>query len=383
MKVRYLTAALVLVCACQGPALAQTSVEERLQRMEQRIEQLEQRVATQERTIMEKDKRISELEAPEDGWFDTVEVSGAVEVEAAHEKSYAGESSNWLEAATVDVAVAARVNAWTAADVALTMDGDGKIEVDEAFVTLAPPDSALSAIAGRQGLPFGVYESGMVSDPLTMDLGDTAGDAIQLAFDAEGLSAAAFLFKGENDRGGDDRVENFGVSARYAIEHDGTSFALGLSWINDIGESGFLSDNDAVGQRGSGMVPGGAASLVADFAGMTVIAEYVTAMDEFTPGELSFGPAGKGARPSAWMMEAAYGFELGGRPTTVALGYQGTEEAAGLGLPQTRFLVGFSVELAEALSLGLEWSRDRDYGGSADGSGKTKNKATALLAAEF
>ncbi len=380
MKARYLTAALVLVCACQGPALAQTSVEERLQRMEQRIEQLEQRVAAQERTIMEKDKRISELEAPGDGWFDKVEVSGAVEVEAAHEKSYEGESSNGLDAATVDVAVAARVNAWTAADVALTMDDDGKIEVDEAFVTLAPPDSALSLIAGRQGLPFGVYESGMVSDPLTMDLGDTADDAIQLAFGADGLSAAAFLFKGENDRGGDNRIENFGVSASYALERDGTSFVLGLSWINDIGESGVLSE---IEERGSGMVAGGAASLVAEFAGMTVIAEYVTAMDEFTPGELSFGPTGKGAKPSAWMMEAAYGFELGGRPTTVALGYQGTEEAASLDLPRNRFMVGLSVELAEALSLGVEWSRDRDYGGSAGGSGETANKATALLAAEF
>ena len=55
----------------------------------------------------------------------------------------------------------------------------------------------------------------------------------------------------------------------------------------------------------------------------------------------------------------------------------------GLGLPKTRFLVGLSVELAEALSLGLEWARDNDYGTADGGTGKTASKATALLAADF
>ncbi|MDE0058452.1 MAG: LbtU family siderophore porin [Defluviicoccus sp.] len=388
MKLRYLAAALVLAGALHGPALAQTSVEDRLEAMERRIAELEKRLSKQDEVIVEKDREIARLSeqgaASEDAWFDKVEVSGAVEVEAAREKNYEGESSNGLHAATVDVAVAARVNAWTAADVALTMDDVGKIEVDEAILTLAPPDRAVALIAGRQVVPFGVYESNMVSDPLTLGLGETADDAIQLALNADLVSAAAFLFKGEIKRGAeggeDGRIENFGVSAGYAMERDGMSLALGLSWINDLGESGAFDDVEA---RGRDEIAGGAASVVANFSGMQVIAEYVTAMDNFAVSELRFKDESKGARPSAWLMEAAYGFELGDKPTTAALGYQGTDEAVGLGLPKTRFLVGLSVELAESLSLSFEWARDNDYGTADGGTGKTANKATALLAAEF
>ena len=44
-----------------GPAWAQGSIEERLQKTEQRIRYLEERLAAQDRTIVEKDKQISKL----------------------------------------------------------------------------------------------------------------------------------------------------------------------------------------------------------------------------------------------------------------------------------------------------------------------------------
>ena len=58
-------------------------------------------------------------------------------------------------------------------------------------------------------------------------------------------------------------------------------------------------------------------------------------------------------------------------------------EAQGLDLSESRFLVGFSVELANGLGLGLEYGRDNDYGVGAGGTGKAANVATAQLAAEF
>lgn len=413
--------AVLLFGAWHGPALAQGSIEERLQRMEQRIRHLEERVAAQDRTIVEKDKQISKLRGLEEGWFNRVGVSGVVEIEAAQEKGYDGESVNGLDVATVDLVVAAEVNDWMGAETVLTYDGDGdKMTVDTATLTLAPPDTPVALIAGRHGfggstpVPFGVYETGMVSDPLTKDLGGASDDAVQLALDLDGVSASAFVFKGENDRGENDRIENFGFSAGYALERDEVSFALGLSWIDDIGESGgfrdatgeFMSaseykaavaeiredtgiaDRDKPaeiaaleGFRGASKVAGGGASLVAGFGGMTVIAEYVTAMSEFKPYEVAFRD--KGAKPSAWMVEAGYGFELAGKPSSVAVGYQGTGQALALGLPESRFLVGFSVELLEAFSLNLEYARHRDYGRGDGGTGKSGNTATALLAAEF
>ena len=210
MRTSALAAMVLMFGVWHGTALGQTSIE----RIEQRVRYLEDRVAAQDRTIVEKDKQISRLESLGDGWFTNVELGGAVEVELVSEKDFEGVSSNGLDAATVDVGVAAQVNDWVAADIALTMDDDGKIEVDEAIMTITPPDSPVSVITGRQGVPFGVYKTSLVSDPLTMDLGDTADDALQLALEHGNMTGAAFLFKGDNDRGGDDQIQNFGVLGR-------------------------------------------------------------------------------------------------------------------------------------------------------------------------
>lgn len=382
MRASVLAVGLLLVGVWHGPAWAQGSIEERLQRMEQRIRYLEERVAAQDRTIVEKDKQISRLKGLEDGWFNNVSVSGAVEIEAAAGEDYDGTNSNGLETATVDVAFAAEVNDWVSADVALTMGDESVIEVDEAILTLAPPDTPLSLAFGRQGLPFGVYESNLLSDALAKEIGDTGEDAAVLGVELGGVSASGFLFKGGLDRKADDTAEvrNLGFAIGYAMESDEVSIGLNLSWINDIGESDTIEEAiaDSVGDD---MVPGGAASVMATFGGMTVTAEYVTALDDFKDDELAF--KGSGARPSAWGVEAAYGWEMYGRGATAAFAWHGSSEAQGLELPGSRFLVGFSVEFADGLGLSLEWATDRDYGTGDGGTGKTSSKATAQLAAEF
>jgi hypothetical protein len=53
----------------------------------------------------------------------------------------------------------------------------------------------------------------------------------------------------------------------------------------------------------------------------------------------------KGAEPKAWNAEVGYTFEIAGKETTLALGYQGTEEM--VALPETRVLAGFSVGIYE------------------------------------
>ena len=376
MRAGVLALAVSMAAAWYGPALAQGSIEERLQRMEQRIRYLEERVAAQDRTIVEKDKRISELKGLQEGWFNALEVSGAVEIEAAHVTPEEGDSTSGLEAATVDLAFAAELNDWVSAEAALTMD-EGAIVVDSATATLALPDSPISLTLGKQGLPFGVYESNLISDPLTKELGDTAEDAAVVAFDSGGVTASAFLFKGENDREDSGRIEDFGAAVGWAMEVDRVSVGFNLSWINDIGESDTLEGTET---KGADMVPGGAASAILSVGGATVIGEYVTALEDFSAAELAFN--GAAARPSAAGLEAAYGFEVAGTEVTVATAWQSTGEAAGL-LPESRFLVGTSIGIAEGLSLSLEWARERDYDTGDGGSGETTDTATAVLAAEF
>lgn len=379
MRAGLLALAILMVGAWHGPASAQAAIEERLG---QRSRHLAERVPAQDPTIVEKDRQVSRLTGLEDGWFDNVSVAGAVGIEAAFEEDFDGKTSNGFETATVDVAVEAEIDGWVGATAALAMSDGAGIEVDEAFVTLAPADTAVSIRFGRQRLPFGVYESELISDALAKELGDTGQDAAVLGVKLGGVGASGFLFNGDLDRKGGDTagVRNAGFALDYLIETGDVSIGVGVSYINDIGESD-LAEEAIAGTAGSGMVPGGATSVIGRFGGMTVIAEYVTALEDFGADELAH--EGDGARPAAWGVEASYGREMYGRDVSAAIAWHRSIEAQALGLPESRFLVGFSIGFADGVGLTLEYRRDNDYGTGAGGTGNAANAATMRLAAEF
>ncbi len=93
---------------------------------------------------------------------------------------------------------------------------------------------------------------------------------------------------------------------------------------------------------------------------------------------------GRGARPAAWSLEAGYGFELAGRGGELTVGYQGTSEASGLGLPSVRYLSVLTVDLWRDTLFGtFEWIHDREYGTASGRSGEFRNKYTLQLGLAF
>ena len=371
MRICALAMAVLVAGAWYGPAMAQGSLEDRMRQMEERVRYLEQRVAAQDRTIVEKDQQISKLKGLADGWFNSVEVGGLIEVEAFHESGDEVETATGMEVGKVELGAAAEIGDWASAEILLAMD-DGVV-VDTAVVTLAPEEMPLSLTVGRQVVPFGVYESTLVSTPLTKALGETAGDSVVAGFESGGVTFSGYLFDGENDRSGEARVENFGASVGYTLEREPYSLSFNVSVIDDIGETGEI--NGVLGDRDEDKVPGGGASLVASMGNFTLIAEYIAALDAFAPTELAF--ENRDAEPSAWILEGAFSSDIFGMPAIAAVGVQGTNEAEAVELPESRFLVGVSVDVADGVALGLEWRRDENY----DGSGV--QQATVLLAASF
>ncbi len=388
MKSRTLIVAGLAAFVWQAPALAQESVDDRLSGLERRIKYLEQRVATQDEMIVEKDRQIAELTGREDAWFDAVEIGGVIELEAAYashgadDAPYEGDPSTTAELATLELGIAARIHDWVGAEIVVKNDDEDDIAIDETFLTIAPPEGAWALQTGRYVVPFGVYETNMISDPVTLDLGETGQDAVMFAAESGGLYGSAFAFDGDLERGGDNTIDGFGVALGYAMEIErGGAIDANLSWINDLGES----DGFEIDPAGADNVPGWAASVVLGWGDVTLIGEYLTALDGFEGDGIEFGDAG--AEPSAWTAEIAYGFDLGGRDATAAVGYQGTSEAVGdadsLGLPERRALVGLSAEMAEGVALSAEWKRDEDYGEAEGGTGKSADTVTVQLAAEF
>ena len=387
MKLMSLTGAgmaSLAVLAWHAPAMADDLIEDRLAKMEQRIRYLEERVASQDQVIVEKERQISALSAGEgDAWYNRVEIGGAIELEAVHESPYEGDSTSDAAVGTAELVIAAAVNDSVSGEVVVKED-DG-IQLDAATVTFASPDDPFSVTGGLQGLPFGVYDTNLVSDPLTKELGEAGEVSLVLNVEADRFHWSVFAFDGDNRPDGHQRVEGFGAALGFAVEGQDTEFGADVSWINDIGDSDGLQDliADNLGEDVvyADHVSGMSVSAGGRFGQASVLLEYVAALDEFEAGEVGFED--RGAQPSAWMFEVAYDFTLLDRDATIALGYQTSDEAFALELPESRVLAGVSVGVAENVGLALEWARSDDYGIEVGGTGQTADTVTTVLSAEF
>ena len=394
------------------PALAQETIEERLANMEQRIQYLEERVSVQDEEIIKRDLQIAKLmehgvqTEHEDGWFNSVQVSGLVEVEAAYEDPYEGDSTSDAVLATMELGVTAQVTNWVGAEVVLLHEEDETdIEVDVATMTIGPQDGPWSFTAGQYFVPFGTFESNFISDPMTLELGETRESALQFGFESNGFHTALFAFNGDNNEDGEDRFESFGATLGYATEREDSAFAVNLSYISDIGDSdslqdaiadglaagpdGEIEDDDATNNDETAdndadydsHVSGWSTSAMLRIGSLSLLAEYLGASEDFEAHELEFD--GEGAEPTSFMVEAAYDFDVAGRPATVAVGYQETDEALALELPEERLMLGFSVEMMDGVALAVEGAFDDDYSEKDGGTGEDARIVTLQFATEF
>jgi len=313
--------------------------------------------------------------------FPRIDVEGLVEIEAYQARPYTGADESDVVLATGALGLDAILNQWLRAEVStLYEEDDTPLEIDTASVSLVDPGRAWSLRAGQFYLPFGLYETAMVSDPLTLELGETRETAISAQAGAGGFRAGLYAFNGDVD--GENRVDSWGGTLAWEGRLGTADLLLSGGYLNHLAESDGLGDVLASNGGDAGHeVAGWTATAVLDVHDLTLVGEYLAAIDDFATGELAF--RGAGARPAAWNVEASYGFGIHGRQARVALGYQGSDEALAAGLPKTRALVAFSVDVWRNTTLSLEYGRDRDYDVADGGSGETASTVTTQLAVAF
>ena len=354
-----------VLCVSTIPAQAAEATE-RLQQAEQRIRYLEQRVQAQ-------DEAIAEQGSVKGQWFDAIEVSGAVEVEASYVDAEMADSESDIAAATVELAIAGDLNDTTSAEIVLLYeDGDSELDVDVAQFSYTLPNSALTLTAGQLYVPFGTYETALVSDPLTLELGETRETVLSLGFDQGGWLSSFYIFNGDNSEGGDNSIDNWGANIGYVNE----VVALGLAYINDIGDSDALQEtleSNEVVEYTAGVSVNASVS----FGASTIIAEYTAASDAFAADVLG------GAKPSATNLELNHVLPIAGKEGVLAFAYQTTDESLALELPENRILLGLGVDINDHFSVAAELSRDEDYAVQDGGSGTTTNALVIQLAAGF
>lgn len=118
---------------------------------------------------------------------DKVTLSGAIEVEAGYSSDFADVDTSEISLATAELGIDAAINDWTTGHALFKWDDD-ELFVDEGFITLGGTDAVpVYLTAGLLYVPFGVYETNMISDPLTLEIGETQESAVQVGVDIKGF----------------------------------------------------------------------------------------------------------------------------------------------------------------------------------------------------
>jgi len=284
-----------------------------------------------------------------------------------------GESVSDVVLATFELGINAELNELVKGRALLLWEEDDTepIDLDEATITLGGSDRIpVYLTAGRMYVPFGVFSSHFISDPLVLELGETRESAILAGYGNSMVEVQAAVFNGDLHEG-NDGINNVVASAT-VTPVDGVRF--GGFWISDIGESDVLQElaegrfeeaDPAVHEE----VHGVGAFLHAEVWKLALDVEYITATKDFASG--LFGD--EALCPAAWNAELA--FHSGAR-WEIAAKAEGSDDFPEF--PETQCGVAGSVAITDSATLAVEFLH-----GEYEGETPDRNMATCQFALEF
>ncbi|BBO89751.1 LbtU family siderophore porin [Desulfosarcina ovata] len=293
-----------------------------------------------------------------DKWNERITLSGTIEVEAGYVSTdpEGGDSTDEsdISVATVELGVDAEIVKHVSGHILFLYEDGEDIVIDEATITLSGEDVIPAFLTvGEMYVPFGNFESHMISDPLTLEIAETREAAIQVGVESGGFYGSAFIFNGDVDEADedDDHIDNFGANAGYTMESDTFTIDAGISYINNlIDADGWEDIIDEEGLELNDYAAGLGAYAIVGIGPVTLIGEYITALDEIEwVGEAPQDEI------SAWNLEVGYTFAIGEKEAVVAAALQGTDEAENA-FPETRYMGSFSLGIFKATTLAFEYA---------------------------
>ena len=286
------------------------------------------------------------------------------------------EKDSDLAMTTVELGIAAEVNDWVSAEIALLYEDpifendDTSFDVDTAIITIANTEETPAFLmAGKMFVPFGALlehfpDDPLIDAPLTLCLGEINEKALLIGAELEGFTVSAYVFNGDVEEagGGDNVIESYGFDANYAFEDEtqDLDMLVGASYISNIADSdgieGMLDEDLVVEVDGYSLTiahdgeiknytPGAAVYFHVGYQDFFFDAEYMTATEEFGHGELLTGRTGNaGAKPEVWNIEVGYNYNWW-RNLEITLKVAGSDDCEGLGFPRERYGINFNQEI--------------------------------------
>lgn len=317
-----------------------------------------------------------------------VEFHATVELEHRTEDGFDepgdGSSTTSDGDASLDLELTYAPSDWLKGDMIISWDDETPLEIDEGFVTVGDTESfPLFLVAGKLTLPFGLFETSMISDSLTLEAGEIKTYAAVLGAEWQGLYVSAFIYDGSTIDGDDDGrdLKVFGAGAGYLYEQDDTVFMVGGGWTENIADADSFSEFlDEEHLHLTDRVPGFDVYSLLEYGSLTLSAEYVAALEHIEVFDEE--EAADLGRSEAWNAEISYGIEVHDVVLVTALSYGRSDSLGGL-LPEKRVGAGLAVLPLPYLKIACEYLREYDYPVSRGGTGDEANIVTFQIALEY
>lgn len=318
---------------------------------------------------------------------DYITIGGKLEALATESEAFAKSNTSDITLNKVEAYIDAQPSDWLFGHVQFIYEDTGSetISLDEAYARIGDTGKfPLYLQTGKWAVPFGSFDTAMVTDPITKSMAETKEKALLVGAEVSGFTIEGYVYNGDTQKTAEsNHIDQFGLSVAYAAEVRGAKLSVGAGYINNLADSEGLTS--AVGTTNSralaNYIPGYDVHAAIEMAGFAVSASYLSASKEFQSGELAF--AGRGAQPAAWATEIAYTTPIFEKDVTFALTAQGTSEALALSLAERRYGGAVTVALHPNAKVGVEYLRDTDYSIADGGTGASGHTANVKLTLEY
>ncbi|NNM58244.1 MAG: LbtU family siderophore porin [Legionellales bacterium] len=324
-----------------------------------------------------------------------LELSGEVEADTIARTTFNNGNQTDLYVGDAELDMEALMNRWITAFADFAYNntpndvGDrvgGTIYLDNGFFTVGNLNvTPWRLTVGQLYVPFGQFNSYLISDPINKTLFRTKGQPLLIGYGVpgeNGFSGALYTFKGISTQYGTTDLPNpyinqYGADANYQFNLGKVKTNLGVSYIANVADSfGFQFpgfDDLEFGNQITGegfststetehlqhQVPG--VDFRASFGAgpVTLIGEFDTVTRSFSPQDLSFN--GDGAAPMAYHLEGVYSFTINNWASTFSIGHDQSYEALGLAVPEMRTSAALNISFWRNTVASLELRHDNQY----------------------
>lgn len=241
-------------------------------------------------------------------------------------------------------------------------DNKFKAEVDEAYLAVGNfEDSPYYVSIGRYYLPFGVYRHHTITSTVTKDLSEINGNAIGVGFEKKLFYGSVYAYTRDGNVNRKAATvypvsENFGAEFGLAKAYKHWGYHLYAGYLNNLATVASISSLQLTNVNEVSALALHAEYYI-DRYGVTL--DYTTALNHFNTNGITFD--GSGARPNALSMQLFYHFVMLQRASTIAVGYQSTNNALAIFLPKWRYTATYSIQLTRPVELILQYEHSRDY----------------------